>query len=54
MEDDMLDIEEVLACICMAVEESDGDEVAQMHNSICLQQIEYVGDSLWRYTGREG
>ena len=45
----LLSVEDVLNNIKDAFEGMDGDEIAEANNSISCNEIEYVGDSQWRY-----
>jgi hypothetical protein len=44
-----LDIKDIIKNITSALECLDGDEVAEVHNFICANHIEYVEDSIWKY-----
>ena len=49
----MIDFDEVMKNIREAMESLDGEEVANVHNSICDTKIEYDEDSLWNVVSTE-
>ena len=42
-----LNIADVINDISEAFEELDGEEIAKIHNEICLSKIKYEGDDSW-------
>lgn len=43
----------VMGNILNAMEELDGEQIADIHNQICSRKIKYDEDSLWEYTGED-
>jgi len=39
--------------IIEAMEELDGEQIAEIHNQICSRKIDYLEDSIWDYTGED-
>ena len=42
-----LEFEDVMADIYEAMGELDGEDIAKIHNEICLSKIKYEGDNSW-------
>ena len=41
------DFDQILENIKNALDSMDGEEIATIHNQLCLSQIKYVEDSVW-------
>ena len=44
---DKLTLDDLLAEMGEVLGQMDGEAVAALHNSICLAQVRYAGDSMW-------
>jgi hypothetical protein len=51
--EDVLVVDDLLANIKKAWEGLTGNEIANIHNDVCARKIEYIEDSMWRYTGEK-
>ncbi len=51
--DEQIDETQVINNIKEAFESLSGDEISEIHNNVCADQIEYLGDSEWKYIKKE-
>ncbi len=46
-DDRQMTYEELIRSIADFLENSDGEYIAEVYNTICSEPIQYVGDSIW-------
>lgn len=46
-------VDAVISNISSAIDELDGDDIAELHNTICSRKIRYVADNFFEYTGED-
>jgi hypothetical protein len=44
---EQLTFQQLVDNIVDTLAEADGETIAKVHNSVCSQQVTYVGDSMW-------
>lgn len=47
MAKEIITFQELMEDIRDALCDAEGDEITEIYNSICAQELKYIGDSLW-------
>ena len=50
---EVVTVDVVIGNISSAIDEFDGDDIAELHNKICSRKIRYVADNFFEYTGED-